>query len=123
MGGDIRFFFLVFFLSKNFLLILNSRNRSARQGWQSDGWYKQYACLLGEGHFVLFFCFQGEFQNLLCGRNMQSTDVVSSLILDLKIGGWMNDLRFYVLFSSISVILGQRKGDNERLHAWNAPYS
>ena len=29
--------------------------------------------------------------------------------------GWMDDLRFYVLFNSISVISGQWVGDNERL--------
>ena len=28
---------------------------------------------------------------------------------------WMNDLRFYFLSISISVISGQRTGDNERL--------
>ena len=31
--------------------------------------------------------------------------------------GWMDDLRFYVLFNSILVISGQRKVDNERLCA------
>ena len=30
---------------------------------------------------------------------------------------WMNDLRFYVLFNSISVISGRRMGGNERLCA------
>ena len=29
-------------------------------------------------------------------------------------GGWMNDLRFYVLFNIISVISGRWVGDNER---------
>ena len=28
---------------------------------------------------------------------------------------WMDDLRFYVLFNSISVIAGRWAGDNERL--------
>ena len=31
--------------------------------------------------------------------------------------GWMDDLRFYVLFNSISVISGQCLDDNERLCA------
>ena len=31
--------------------------------------------------------------------------------------GWMDDLRFYVLFNSISVITGQWEVDNERLCA------
>ena len=31
--------------------------------------------------------------------------------------GWMNDLRFYVLFNSISVISGRWEVDNERLCA------
>ena len=31
--------------------------------------------------------------------------------------GWMADLRFYVLFNSISVISGRRLDDNERLCA------
>ena len=32
-------------------------------------------------------------------------------------GGWMDDMRFYVLFNSISVISGRWKVDNERLCA------
>ena len=35
--------------------------------------------------------------------------------------GWMDDLRFYVLFNSISVISGQCLNDNERLQ-WNSVY-
>ena len=31
--------------------------------------------------------------------------------------GWMDDLRFYVLFNSISVISGRWADDNERLCA------
>ena len=31
--------------------------------------------------------------------------------------GWMDDLRFYVLFNNISVILGRCSDDNERLCA------
>ena len=31
--------------------------------------------------------------------------------------GWMGDLRFYVLFNSISVISGRCLDDNERLYA------
>ena len=31
--------------------------------------------------------------------------------------GWMDDLRFYVLFNSISVISGRWDGDTERLYA------
>ena len=31
--------------------------------------------------------------------------------------GWMDDLRFYVLFNSVSVISRQRTDDNERLYA------
>ena len=31
--------------------------------------------------------------------------------------GWMDDLRFYVLFNSISVISGRCSDDNERLCA------
>ena len=33
------------------------------------------------------------------------------------INGWMDDLRFYVLFNSISVISGRWAGDRERLFA------
>ena len=37
--------------------------------------------------------------------------------------GWMNDLRFYILFNSVSVISGRWEVDNERLcamelHLW-----
>ena len=35
----------------------------------------------------------------------------------MSFDGWMDDLRFYVLFNSISVISGQWVGDNERLCA------
>ena len=49
---------------------------------------------------------------------------VDRRILTLSIGpgnplcyGWMDDLRFYVLFNSISVISGQCSDDNERLCA------
>ena len=34
-----------------------------------------------------------------------------------KMDGWMDDLRFYVLFNSISVISGRCIDDNERLCA------
>ena len=34
---------------------------------------------------------------------------------------WIDDLQFYVLFNSISVISGQRAGDNERLRAMKTP--
>ena len=34
-----------------------------------------------------------------------------------KMDGWMDDLRFYVLFNSISVISGRCLDDNERLCA------
>ena len=33
------------------------------------------------------------------------------------LNGWMDDLQFYVLFNSISIISGQWEGDNERLCA------
>ena len=36
---------------------------------------------------------------------------------DLLFDGWMDDLRFYVLFNSISVISGRWADDNERLCA------
>ena len=36
--------------------------------------------------------------------------------------GWMDDLRFYVLFNSISVISGRWADDNERLVQWNPVY-
>ena len=35
---------------------------------------------------------------------------------------WMDDLRVYVLFNSISVISGQYLNDNERLVQWNSVY-
>ena len=35
----------------------------------------------------------------------------------LRKDGWMDDLRFYVLFNSISVISGRCLDDNERLCA------
>ena len=38
----------------------------------------------------------------------------ASLLPLLK--GWMDDLRFYVLFNSISVISGRWEVDNERLY-------
>ena len=34
-----------------------------------------------------------------------------------SVNGWMDDLRFYVLFKCISVISGRREVDNERLCA------
>ena len=37
--------------------------------------------------------------------------------LELWANGWMDDLRFYVLFNSISVISGRWADDNERLCA------
>ena len=36
---------------------------------------------------------------------------------DMTLDGWMDDLRFYVLFNSISVISGRWADDNERLCA------
>ena len=36
---------------------------------------------------------------------------------ELLMDGWMDDMRFYVLFNSISVISGRWKVDNERLCA------
>ena len=35
----------------------------------------------------------------------------------IQMGGWMDDLRFYVPFNSISVISGRWADDNGRLHA------
>ena len=32
-----------------------------------------------------------------------------------RLTGWMDDLLFYILFNSISVISGHWEGDNERL--------
>ena len=44
--------------------------------------------------------------------------VVKELRLRLQtVDGWMDDLRFYVLFNSISVISGPCLDDNERLCA------
>ena len=37
--------------------------------------------------------------------------------LDGWMGRWMDDLRFYILFNSISVISGRLTGDKERLCA------
>ena len=37
--------------------------------------------------------------------------------------GWMEDLRFYVLFNSISLISGQCLFDNENYVQWNFVYS
>ena len=39
------------------------------------------------------------------------------LVFSKCIDGWMDDLRFYVLFNSISVISGRCLDDNERLCA------
>ena len=36
--------------------------------------------------------------------------------------GWMDDIQFYVLFNSISVISGQWVGNNERLYAVETRY-
>ena len=36
--------------------------------------------------------------------------------------GWMDDLRFYVLFNSVSVISGRWADDNERLCAMEPVY-
>ena len=36
---------------------------------------------------------------------------------------WMDDLQFYVLFNSFSVVSGQWEVDNERLCARNSVYS
>ena len=40
-----------------------------------------------------------------------------SRVIDGWMDGWMDDMRFYVLFNSISVISGRWKVDNERLCA------
>ena len=41
--------------------------------------------------------------------------------MDGWMNGWMDDLRFYVLFNSTSVISGQCSDDNERLCGqWNS---
>ena len=37
------------------------------------------------------------------------------VLTDRHVYSWMDDLRFYVLFNCITVILGQWAGDNERL--------
>ena len=39
-----------------------------------------------------------------------------------KIDIWMDALRFYVIFNSISVISGRWEFDNERLVQWNSIY-
>ena len=41
------------------------------------------------------------------------TDFFYGILMD----GWMDDLRFYVLFNSVSVISGRWEVDNERLYA------
>ena len=46
-----------------------------------------------------------------CSANMHS------LTCPDQMDGWMDDLRFYVLFNSISVISGRCLDDNERLCA------
>ena len=42
---------------------------------------------------------------------------VALLYFSSVLDGWMDDLQFYVLFNSISVISGQCLDDNERLYA------
>ena len=41
----------------------------------------------------------------------------TSLLELITVDGWMDDLRFYVLFNSVSVISGRWTDDNERLCA------
>ena len=43
--------------------------------------------------------------------------LIETVCCDPSFDGWMDDLRFYVLFNSISVISGRCLGDNERLCA------
>ena len=45
------------------------------------------------------------------------------MLASLENDGWMDDLRFYVLFNSISVISGQCSDDNERLSAMKTPFT
>ena len=45
------------------------------------------------------------------------TDIQALHTADENKDGWMDDLRFYVLFNSISVISGRCLDDNERLCA------
>ena len=53
----------------------------------------------------------------LKGKNLLLKDQIHSFMSCLLLDGCMDDLRFYVLFNSISVISGQWAGDNERLCA------
>ena len=40
---------------------------------------------------------------------------IGMAFVNVNIDGWIDNLRFYVLFNSISVISGQWADDNERL--------
>ena len=48
---------------------------------------------------------------------LTTAEIHDYCMADLDHDGWMDDLRFYVLFNSISVILGRWVDDNERLCA------
>ena len=49
--------------------------------------------------------------------NYPQENTSSGALKSLSKTGWMDDLRFYVLFNSISVISGRLAGDTERLCA------
>ena len=52
----------------------------------------------------------------ICNRPIIVFDVyLGTAFVDIECLGWMNDLRFYVLFNSTSVISGRWAGDNEML--------
>ena len=51
------------------------------------------------------------------GLNQVTPDAGPSWALGPSFDGWMDDLRFYVLFNSISVISGRCLDDDERLCA------
>ena len=63
---------------------------------------------------VLGFVYETIIARVICKKiNMQIFDTINFRCNHSN--GWLDDLRFYVLFNSISVISGRCQGDNERM--------
>ena len=56
-------------------------------------------------------------QNLTNKQSSTQVNLYLIASIQARLDGWMDDLRFYVLFNSISVISGRCLDDNERLCA------
>ena len=61
--------------------------------------------------FLYYLCYEGRTQPAIKRYALYLTKI----LIQNRMIGWMDDLRFYVLFNSVTVISGRPEVDNERL--------